>query len=139
MSKNPVVHFEMPAKDRDRVAKFYTNVFGWNMQQLGPEMGGYILAGTTPVDANNMVIEPGGINGGFFDYKDDELNRAPHLVISVDDLDKSIAAVKEAGGEIKNEKMDIQGIGTYVSFKDTEGNIVGMLQPSRKMEGENNV
>jgi predicted enzyme related to lactoylglutathione lyase len=130
MKSDPVVHFEMPAKDRERVKTFYENVFGWQMQILGPEMGNYILAGTSPVDEKQMHLEKGAINGGFFDYKDDELNRAPHIVISVDDLDESIKAVKEAGGEIKTDKMDIQGIGIYVSFRDTEGNIVGMLQPS---------
>lgn len=44
---NPVVHFEMPAKDKKRVLEFYTKVFGWNMKQLGNDMGNYILAGTS--------------------------------------------------------------------------------------------
>lgn len=131
MKMSPVVHFEMPAKDKKRVIDFYTKVFGWQMQQLGEEMGGYILAGTTPVDENRMAKEPGAINGGFFDYKDDELNRVPHLVISVENLEESIKAVKGSGGEISGEPMEIKGIGRYVSFKDTEGNVVGMLQPSR--------
>lgn len=129
MKQSPVVHFEMPAKDKERVAKFYSEAFGWQMNILGPEMGNYILAGTTPVDQNQMALNPGAINGGFFEYKDDELNRAPHVVIQVENLDESIELVKKNGGEIKTDKMEIQGIGTYVSFKDSEGNIVGMLQP----------
>ena len=32
---NPVVHFEMPAEDRKRMAEFYTKVFGWKTEQLG--------------------------------------------------------------------------------------------------------
>lgn len=129
MKMNPVVHFEMPSKDKQRVSDFYSKAFGWHMQKMGPEMGNYVLAMTTEVDENRMPKTPGAINGGFFDWKDDELNRAPHLVISVDNLDESMNAVKEAGGEIKGEKMDIPGVGMYVSFKDTEGNLVGMLQP----------
>lgn len=35
MKKSPVVHFEMPVKDNKRVVEFYTNVFGWGMQQFG--------------------------------------------------------------------------------------------------------
>jgi predicted enzyme related to lactoylglutathione lyase len=134
MKQSPVVHFEMPAKDRARVKKFYETAFGWQMNQLGAEMGNYILAGTSPVDENQMHLEKGAINGGFFEFKDDELNRVPHIVISVDNLDESIKAVKDAGGEIKTEKMDIQGIGTYVSFKDTEGNVVGMLEPPKNLK-----
>jgi len=128
---NSVVHFEMPAKDKKRVSDFYSKVFGWNMMQMGPDMGDYILAQTTETDENRMPKNPGAINGVFFDYKDDDLNRAPHLVISVDDLDESIKAVKEAGGKVEGEKMDIPGVGMYVSFRDSEDNVVGMLQPSR--------
>ncbi|QQS44329.1 VOC family protein [Candidatus Roizmanbacteria bacterium] len=133
MKKNPVVHFEMPAKDRARVSKFYSEAFGWGMQQLGPEMGDYVMAATSEVGENGMPSAPGTINGGFFDYKDDELNRAPHVVISVENIEESIEAVKAAGGEIKTEIMDIPGVGKYVSFLDTEGNVVGILQPSQGM------
>jgi predicted enzyme related to lactoylglutathione lyase len=132
MKKNPVVHFEMPAKDKKRVVEFYTNAFGWDMKQLGPDMGDYILARTADTDENNMVKTPGTINGGFFEYKDDELNRVPHLVISVDDVKASIKAVEQAGGTIVGEQMNIPGIGLYVSCRDTEGTIVGILQPHMK-------
>ncbi len=40
---NPVVHFEMSAEDRKRMADFYTKVFGWKTQQLGEDMRNYIL------------------------------------------------------------------------------------------------
>lgn len=126
---NPVVHFEMPAKDRQRVSDFYTKVFGWEMQQTGPEMGNYLVAHTAETDENNMVKTPGTINGGFFSYKDEEGYNAPHVIISVEDLNKSIEDVKSSGGQIAGLAMDIPGIGKYISFKDTEGNVVGMLQP----------
>lgn len=127
---HPVVHFEMPAKDKKRVSDFYTKAFGWNMVQMGPDMGNYIVAQTSETDEKGMVKTPGTINGGFFDYKDNDLNRAPHLVIAVDDLDESIKAVTDAGGKIEGEKMEIPGIGMYVSFRDSEDNVVGMLQPA---------
>ncbi|MCR4264521.1 MAG: VOC family protein [Candidatus Roizmanbacteria bacterium] len=127
MKMNPVVHFEIPAKNRKRVIDFYTKVFGWQMQQLGEEMGNYILAGTTEVDKNGMAKNPGAINGGFYETKKKE---APHLVISVDNLKKHMEIVKKEGGKILGKPMDIQGIGTFVMFTDTEGNKVGMLQPT---------
>ena len=55
MHKSPVVHFEMPAKDNARVAKFYGDTFGWDMVITGPEMQNYVLAGTTDTDENRMV------------------------------------------------------------------------------------
>jgi uncharacterized protein len=137
MSKmDPVVHFEMPAKDKKRTAKFYSEAFGWKMTQLGVEMGDYLLAGTTEVDEKNMMPKkPGAINGGFFDYQDKEGYNIPHLVISVDNIEASMKKVEEAGGKIlkgmnAKEIQDIPGIGKYVSFEDSEGNHVGMLQPA---------
>lgn len=127
---NPVVHFEMPSKDKKRTAEFYSKVFGWSMNQLGDEMGSYLLAGTTEIDEKNMVKTPGNINGGFFDYKDEDGFRQPHIVISVDNLEESMKKVVEGGGKLLGEPMDIPGIGKYISFKDTEDNNVGMLQPS---------
>ena len=127
---SPVVHFEMPAKDRKRTADFYSKVFGWEMTQLGPEMGNYLLAQTTDTDQNQMVKTPGNINGGFFDYKDEPGFNAPHVVIEVEDLSKSIEDVKTSGGQILGEPMDIPGVGKYISFKDSEDNLVGMLQPN---------
>ena len=130
MKVNPVVHFEMPSKDKKRTAEFYAKVFGWAMNQLGAEMGAYLLAGTTETDENNTVKTPGNINGGFFDYKDEDGFRQPHLVIAVDNLEESMKTVEEGGGKLIGKPMDIPGIGKYISFKDTEDNNVGMLQPS---------
>lgn len=124
---NPVVHFEMPTEDRARAKEFYESVFGWHMTQLGPDMGNYLLATTSPVDKKNMHKEKGAINGGFFEKG--EYGTTPHLVIAVPDLKEHIAVVKNAGGGVLGEPADIPGIGTFVMFTDTEGNRVGMLQP----------
>lgn len=127
---NPVVHFEMPLKDKKRVSAFYSKVFGWNMQTMGAEYGGYVVAQTTETDENQMVKTPGNINGGFFEYSEKEGFQYPHVVIQVEDLEKSIEDVKSARGQVLGEPMDIPGIGKYISIKDSEDNIVGMLQPS---------
>lgn len=129
MKLAPVVHFEMPAKDNARVKKFYSETFGWEMTQMGQEMGNYLLAGTTPVNQNQLALKPGAINGGFFEHRNEEGFNAPHIVIQVENIDEAIELVKKNGGDIKSEKMPIPGVGTYVSIKDSEGNIVGMLQP----------
>lgn len=129
MKMNPVVHFEMPAVNKKRVKKFYESAFGWEMTQLGSEMGNYLLATTSPLDKNRMHIKKGAINGGFFQKPKE--GRIPHLVISVDNLEKHMVIVKKAGGKIKGKPMDIMGIGKFVMIKDSEGNDIGMLQPIR--------
>jgi predicted enzyme related to lactoylglutathione lyase len=104
MKMNPVVHFEMPARDRKRIAEFYTSVFGWQTQMLA-------------------------INGGFFPKSDDRPAQYPSVVIAVDDIQAHMKKVEEAGGEVLGEPIEIPGVGQYVAFFDTEGNRVSMLQP----------
>ena len=127
---NSVVHFEMPAEDRKRIADFYTKVFGWKTQQLGEDMGNYVLATTIDSDEKGP-IKPGAINGGFFQKTDDKPAQYPSVVIAVDDIKEHIREVEKSGGKVLDEAVDIPGIGTYVSFFDTEGNRVAMIQPVR--------
>jgi len=124
---NPVVHFEMPAEDLARVKRFYENVFGWNMNQLGPDMGNYLLATTSPMDEKNNYKEKGAINGGF--YEKGEYGTTPHIVIAVDDLNQFMRKVGESGGELIGEPTAIPGVGDFIMIRDTEGNRVGLLQP----------
>ena len=127
---NPVVHFEMPAEDKKRMSEFYAKVFGWQMQFLGPEMGEYVVVSTTETDANGRPKNPGAINGGFYQKTDDPNTHHPSVVIGVDDINKSIQHIRGAGGNVLGEPVEIPGIGWYVSFKDTEGNRVSILQPT---------
>ena len=125
---DPVVHFEMPYEDADRMSAFYRQAFGWQTQALGAEMGGYVLA-TTSESGPAGPVKPGMINGGFFERKADWPDQHPSVVIAVDDAAAAMEKVRKAGGEVLGEPMDIPGVGKYVSFRDTEGNRVSLLQP----------
>ena len=127
---NPVIHFEMPAEDRKRMAHFYEKVFGWKTRQLGEDMGNYVLATTTESDENGRPKKLGAINGGFFQKTDDKPAQYPSVVLAVEDIKKHSKKVEEAGGKVLGEPWDIPGVGLYVSFLDTEGNRVGMIQPA---------
>lgn len=126
---NPVVHFEMPAEDRKRMAGFYSNVFGWQTQLLGEEMGNYVTVSTSETDEKGRPKMPGAINGGFYPKNNDMPAQYPSIVIAVDDIKESIKKVTQAKGKVLGEPMDIPGVGTYISFIDTEGNRVSLLQP----------
>lgn len=126
---NPVVHFEMPYDDRDRMASFYRSVFGWKTKMFDEKMGDYVLATTGESAADGTPSKPGRINGGFYPRKPDWPEQHPSVVIAVDDLVKAMDKVTRAGGRVLGEPMDIPGIGAYVSFMDTEGNRISMLQP----------
>jgi predicted enzyme related to lactoylglutathione lyase len=129
MSDNPVVHFEMPYQDVRRVTEFYKTAFGWDMNNMGQQMGNYVIAGTADTGEDGMVKTPGAINGGFYSISDAPTSKEPSVVISVKDIKKAMADIRRAGGElIHDEPMEIPGIGLYVAFRDSEGNRVGALQ-----------
>jgi predicted enzyme related to lactoylglutathione lyase len=128
---DPVVHFEMPYDDRARVQRFYEAAFGWATQALGAEMGDYVLATTTETEASRPK-HPGAINGGFFARKPDWPAQHPGLVIAVKSMPAAIDRVKAAGGRVLGDPFEIPGVGRYVSFEDTEGNRVSMLEPSMR-------
>jgi predicted enzyme related to lactoylglutathione lyase len=131
---NPVVHFEMPANDRNRMAVFYSKAFGWKAQMLGEDMGNYVVVTTTETDDNGMIKNPGAINGGFYPKNDETPDQYPSLVIGVEDIREAMDRIIEAGGKLLGEPMEIPGHGLYVSFYDTEGNKVSILQPTTKMQ-----
>jgi len=125
---DPVVHFEMPYDDQARMSRFYRSAFGWNTTALGPEMGDYVVAATTESEQTGPK-RPGAINGGFFQRKPDWPAQHPSVVIAVRSIGEAMDRVSKAGGRVLGEPMDIPGIGKYVSFYDTEGNRVSLLEP----------
>ncbi len=126
---DPVVHFEMPYQDGRRMARFYQSAFGWQTKPLGEESGDYVLANTTETDDLGPK-RSGVINGGFFPKKADWPQQNPSVVIAVDDIKQAMKKVKDAGGKVLGEPMDIPNVGKYVSFDDTEGNRVSMMEPT---------
>ncbi len=130
---DPVVHFEMPYEDRQRMVDFYAKTFGWQPQMLGEELGGYVVMTTTELDEKTKFpTKPGRINGGFFQKSKDRTK--PSVVIAVADIKASMKKAAAAGakiidGQTPGEPDNIPGVGLYVSFMDTEGNMVSMIQP----------
>ncbi len=129
---NPVVHFEMPYEDAARAAEFYKQSFGWKPEQLGPEMGNYVVMTTSEMDeATKAPKRPGMINGGM--YKRPAEGAAPSFVIAVEDIQEAMRKIEAAGGKMLGGMTgavdDIPGVGLYASFLDTEGNRASILQP----------
>jgi predicted enzyme related to lactoylglutathione lyase len=124
---DPVVHFELPYDDRERMATFYRGAFGWETTLLGPEMGNYVLA-TTARPAADGAPAPGKINGGFYPKHAEWPAQFPSVVIAVADIRAAMRAVSEAGGQVLGEPIAIPGVGQYVSFFDTEGNRNSILE-----------
>jgi predicted enzyme related to lactoylglutathione lyase len=121
---NRVIHFEIQADDIARASEFYKNVLGWKIEQImKKETGGMDYWGVTTGDSVP------GINGGLYQRGEDKLYTYD-CTIEVEDIDAAIAAVKANGGTIRREKMEIPGVGWFAGATDTEGNRLGLMQPT---------
>ena len=129
---DPVVHFEIPTEDNQRASTFYNTVFGWNMSDMGSDMGEYIMVTTIESD-KNVPKKPGGINGGLYPKPKDKPEQSPSFVIAVKDIQAHMKKVTDAGGKVLGEPTEIPNVGWYVSFEDTEGNRASLLEPTMPM------
>jgi len=136
---NRVVHFEIHADDVDRAKKFYEDVFGWEMTQMGPEFGNYVIIKSGPTmdevaAGAKLTLENIGINGGMMKRNapkpPEGLSPMSFVcVIGVDNIDTYIEKSKAAGGKEHMPKTHMPGVGFVAYWADTEGNIFGMIQP----------
>lgn len=108
-----VVHFEIEARDADRAQAFYESVFGWSFGAGMPGM-------------DYRMTQTGEAQGGAI-YPSDKESGRPLVYFDTDDIDASMAKVREAGGN-PGEKQPIPGIGWFTHAKDTEGNEIGIFQ-----------
>jgi predicted enzyme related to lactoylglutathione lyase len=116
------VHFEVFADDPDRAMSFYRSVLGWSFKRWGEF--DYWLAATGPQDA-------AGINGALMKRDraiDGDSVIAFVCTANVDDIDATVAAAVSGGAELTRPKRAVPGIGWHAYIKDTEGNVLGLMQ-----------
>jgi len=125
------VHFEIFADDPVRAAKFYTDVFGWEIKKWEDPKANmdYWLI---------MTGEKGtmGIDGGLSNRTEAPAEGAANAFVctmGVDSFEEYETKILAAGGKVQMEKHEIPGVGMHGYFFDTEGNIFAILQPSEEM------
>ncbi len=120
-----VVHFEIHAEKPEKAAEFYTKVFGWKIQKWeGPV--DYWLVSTGPAEER-------GIDGGIVRrHGQGPVDKQPVnsyvCTVTVPNLDEYTNKVGANGGMNVVPRMGILGVGWLAYFKDTEGNIFGIMQ-----------
>ena len=113
-----VVHFEITGDDPEKLGKFYSEVFGWDIQPWeGPFQ--YLLVSTGEQD------QP-GIDGAI-------MERAEYLpqtvnTIDVESAEAAIEAVKANGGKALREIQPVPGVGYFTYCADPDGNVFGVMQ-----------
>lgn len=106
-----VEHFEIPADDVARAQSFYGDVFGFTFEAW---------------DDDNIMLHTGSPDGIGGDIHKRGPVPHPTVVITVDNIEETLAAVVSNGGEPVGEILAMGDTARYSYFKDSEGNIVGV-------------
>lgn len=130
-----IVHFEIPAKDVDKLKNFYVKVFGWKITKA-PGPIEYWLIETVPVDEKTMMPIRPGVNGGMYKMEPAELKPIPKLpqavnYFSVESIDDFIEKIKASGGKMIGHKQEVPDIGWIALALDPEGNQFAIIQSKR--------
>jgi uncharacterized protein len=116
--KATVSHFEIPARDLDRAARFYREVFGWQVEPLPWEGHPYYKVRGAAGDSIGGGIVPAG------EYEH------PLLVIHVDgELPAWMGRIVESGGTVEQPPTQVGDFGWFARFRDPEGNLLGVWGP----------
>ena len=99
-------YIEFAVTDMVEAKRFYAEAFGWKFTDYGPDYAGIQKEGG---EAGGLRLEAEVAAGG------------PLVVLYSDDLDRTVAQVRQAGGTIVKDPFDFPG-GRRFHFHDPSGN-----------------
>jgi hypothetical protein len=110
---------ELSSPDPEASAAFYRDVLGWGATEAGaPETGGY------------RMFQSGGKNvAGLMGHMQEDQPTAWATYVSVADAEETAQKVRDAGGAVVVEPMDVLDLGRMAVFVDPTGAAFGVWQP----------
>jgi predicted enzyme related to lactoylglutathione lyase len=122
MAHGDITHIEIPVSDNARATDFYRSLFGWDIAEY-PGYEGY-----------PMWQAPNKISGGGLTARN-ERTTVPVSYVEVDSIDETLAKVTAAGGEVVNGKTPISETSWSASFRDLDGNEIGIYEGTTSGSG----
>ena len=117
---------ELMTRDIEKAKEFYKKTLGWTYEDMpmGDMYGTYTIINSGGQQVGGMFKMEGEMFAGtaenWFTY------------IAVDDLDKRLKKLKEAGGEVKREPWDVPGVGRIAIVADAGGATQGWMVPAEQ-------
>lgn len=118
-----VVHFQILGSDARRTQRYYSELFGWDIQPLpfdNPTDYGIVDRET------NLNADDVGIGGGVGGVPE---GRAPNVTfyVEVSDVESALAKAEELGGRRVMGPDQVPGGPVIGLFEDPDGNEVGVV------------
>lgn len=122
MKHGDFTHIEIPADDTGRARSFYGELFGWKFADEIPGFEGYHMF-STPVGEGGMA--------GAIGKRGEMAPEKVRAYVHVDSIDDSLSKVTALGGSVIEAKREVEGMGWYAVFTDTEGNELALWENPR--------
>jgi predicted enzyme related to lactoylglutathione lyase len=114
---HPVMHFEIPAQDLERLRKFYSELFGWSIKAT-PQTGDYMMIDTAAKGV--------GINGGLITKRHPQQTVINYVM--VESVAEYAEKVKRLGGQVVMPKTAVPTMGYFAVCLDPDNNQVGLWE-----------
>jgi len=112
---NPICHWELMVNDVEKAKRFYSTVFGWRFD--------------SSKTAEYTMIDTGqGVGGGMMAKPPGAPSAALNSYFQVDDVEKTLRTVVEAGGAVIVPKTEIPRMGWFAMFLDPDRIPIGVWQ-----------
>jgi predicted enzyme related to lactoylglutathione lyase len=119
---NPVFHFEVTGKDGAKLASFFSELFGWQI-----DTNNLLSYGTIPRE-QNLGDDGGGIGGSVGQAPDGSPGQVTFYV-GVPDIEASLAKAANLGGTPLFGPAEVPGTPIVLGhFTDPEVHVIGLMQ-----------
>jgi uncharacterized protein len=105
--------------DVEGSSRFYGDLFGWEAQEPSAEFGGYFMFHRDGIP----------VAGGMGDMGEAKADNTWKIYLSVDDIEKTVAAAEAASAQVIVPIMPVADLGTQAVLIDPTGAVIGAWQP----------
>jgi len=117
----PVVHFEVVGKDGEKLHRYYSELFGWEIDANNEYHYGMVA------QEDNLGRDGVGIGGGVGQGPEGYDGHVTFYV-AVPDVEEALQKAESLGGKRVMGPEDIMGQVVLGQFTDPEGHLVGVVQ-----------
>ena len=109
---------ELIVDDVDSAIGFYTDVIGWEIEEMEMPQNKYYVLKSDGVPVGGIMAKPEGC---------EQLPDSWGTYITVNDVDETLAKAEAAGGKAVYPPMDLPGVGRMCAIADRGGAVVSII------------